>query len=82
VIYVAAYLGVQIFFVISGFVICRLLLREEARYGSFSLEAFYIRRVFRILPPFYLLSGSHCAAWHARGIPGNRLADRKGRTLP
>jgi peptidoglycan/LPS O-acetylase OafA/YrhL len=57
VIYVIAYLGVQIFFVISGFVICRLLLREEARYGSFSLKAFYIRRVFRILPPFYLYLG-------------------------
>jgi peptidoglycan/LPS O-acetylase OafA/YrhL len=55
--YVIAYLGVQIFFVISGFVICRLLLREEARYGSFSLKAFYIRRVFRILPPFYFYLG-------------------------
>ena len=49
-----AYLGVQIFFVISGFVICRLLLREEARYGSFSIKAFYLRRVCRILPPFYV----------------------------
>jgi peptidoglycan/LPS O-acetylase OafA/YrhL len=57
VIYSSAYLGVQIFFVISGFVICRLLLREEARSGSFSLKAFYIRRVFRILPPFYLYLG-------------------------
>jgi peptidoglycan/LPS O-acetylase OafA/YrhL len=35
-----AYRGVQIFFVISGFVICRLLLQEEARYGYFSLKAF------------------------------------------
>jgi peptidoglycan/LPS O-acetylase OafA/YrhL len=48
------YLGVQVFFVISGFVICRLLLREENQYGSFSLKRFYIRRVCRILPPFYL----------------------------
>jgi peptidoglycan/LPS O-acetylase OafA/YrhL len=51
------YLGVQVFFVISGFVICRLLLREEHQYGSFSLKRFYIRRVFRILPPFYLYLG-------------------------
>lgn len=50
----SGYLGVQIFFVISGFVICRLLLREEARYGSFSLKNFYYRRICRILPPFYL----------------------------
>jgi peptidoglycan/LPS O-acetylase OafA/YrhL len=48
------YLGVQIFFVISGFVICRLLLREEERYGFLSLKGFYIRRGFRILPPLYI----------------------------
>jgi peptidoglycan/LPS O-acetylase OafA/YrhL len=48
------YLGVQIFFIISGFVICRLLLREEKHFGTFSLKGFYIRRIFRILPPFYL----------------------------
>lgn len=46
-------LGVKIFFVISGFVICRLLISEESRYGSVSLRAFYYRRVFRILPPLY-----------------------------
>ena len=46
-------LGVKIFFVISGFVICRLLLLEEKRYGDVSLAAFYIRRAFRILPPLY-----------------------------
>jgi peptidoglycan/LPS O-acetylase OafA/YrhL len=56
-VYSMGYLGVQIFFVISGFVICRLLLREEARNGTFSLKGFYVRRVFRILPPFYLYLG-------------------------
>lgn len=47
-------LGVKIFFVISGFVICRLLILEESRYGSVSLKGFYYRRIFRILPPFYI----------------------------
>lgn len=47
-------LGVKIFFVISGFVICRLLISEESRYGSISFKAFYYRRIFRILPPFYI----------------------------
>ena len=46
-------LGVRIFFVISGFVITRLLVLEERKYGSISLGGFYIRRVFRILPVFY-----------------------------
>jgi peptidoglycan/LPS O-acetylase OafA/YrhL len=44
-------LGPKIFFVISGFVICRLLIMEEQRYGSVSLKGFYYRRAFRILPP-------------------------------
>jgi peptidoglycan/LPS O-acetylase OafA/YrhL len=46
-------LGVDVFFVISGFVICRLLILEERRYGTISLKGFY-RRIFRILPPFFL----------------------------
>lgn len=45
------HLGVQIFFVISGFVICRGLLAEEEKNGRASMAAFYIRRLFRIVPP-------------------------------
>src|SRR5438874_77596 len=48
-------LGVQIFFVISGFLITTLLLQEHSRHGSISLRAFYIRRVFRIFPAYYAL---------------------------
>ena len=44
-------LGVRIFFVLSGFIITHLLLREEARTGRASLAAFYRRRAYRILPP-------------------------------
>jgi peptidoglycan/LPS O-acetylase OafA/YrhL len=43
------YLGVDIFFVISGFVITRLIMAEQAS-GTFSLLAFWRRRVRRILP--------------------------------
>jgi peptidoglycan/LPS O-acetylase OafA/YrhL len=50
--------GVQIFFVISGFIITHILLREEAEKGRISLKGFYFRRALRILPPayFYLLA--------------------------
>lgn len=51
-------LGVDIFFVISGFVICRIFINEEQNYGTVSLRAFYCRRLFRILPPFYLYIGT------------------------
>lgn len=42
--------GVQIFFVLSGFIITNLLLREEANFGKVSLANFYLRRSVRILP--------------------------------
>jgi len=57
---VAGELGVRIFFVISGFVITRLLVIEEAKYGSISLKGFYTRRVFRILPVFYFVVITVC----------------------
>ncbi len=46
--------GVTIFFVISGYLITTLLLREEERNGRARIKAFYIRRAFRILPLYYL----------------------------
>lgn len=47
-------LGVCIFFVISGLIITKLALREQAASGHLSVRAFYVRRFFRIVPPFYL----------------------------
>jgi peptidoglycan/LPS O-acetylase OafA/YrhL len=47
-------LGVQIFFVISGFVICRGFLREQMDYKRISIAAFYVRRFLRIIPPLWV----------------------------
>ena len=44
------FLGVDVFFVISGFLITGLLVRERERTGTVSLRAFYARRVRRLLP--------------------------------
>lgn len=49
-----AALGVQIFFVLSGFLITGILLGEKARTGSVDIRRFYIRRFFRIIPASYL----------------------------
>jgi peptidoglycan/LPS O-acetylase OafA/YrhL len=46
--------GVRVFFVISGFLITSLLLKELRKRGSISLKDFYIRRVLRIFPAFYV----------------------------
>lgn len=47
-------LGVLIFFVISGFVICSGLIAEKQRTGTICLSAFYLRRCYRIIPPLWL----------------------------
>jgi peptidoglycan/LPS O-acetylase OafA/YrhL len=44
--------GVEIFFVISGFLITLLLLREQRRDGAISLRGFFLRRVLRIVPAY------------------------------
>jgi len=48
------FVGVQVFFVISGFLITTLLLRENDRTGGISLRLFYYRRMLRILPAYGL----------------------------
>ena len=45
--------GVRVFFVISGFLITGLLLKEVEKTGSISLPRFYFRRTLRIFPAYY-----------------------------
>lgn len=48
-------LGVNVFFVVSGFIITRLLMHELGENGKISLKNFYIRRTLRIFPAYYFL---------------------------
>lgn len=48
-------LGVNIFFVISGFLITSLLIIEENTFNKISIKNFYVRRIFRIFPAYYFL---------------------------
>ena len=47
--------GVDFFFVLSGFLITTLLMREAAARGRFSLKGFYWRRFLRIIPVYFLV---------------------------
>ncbi len=47
--------GVTVFFVLSGYLITMLALREEEKVGQLSIKGFFLRRVFRILPLYYVV---------------------------
>jgi peptidoglycan/LPS O-acetylase OafA/YrhL len=49
------FLGVEIFFVLSGYLISSLLLVEWERTGSIDLKTFWTRRARRLLPALFLL---------------------------
>ena len=46
----AGFLGVDIFFTVSGFIITALLLQEHAQTGRINFPAFYLRRARRLFP--------------------------------
>jgi peptidoglycan/LPS O-acetylase OafA/YrhL len=54
------YRGVLAFFVLSGFLITTLAVREEERSGALSVWGFFVRRVFRILPLYYVVLVGYC----------------------
>ena len=49
------FLGVEVFFVISGFLITSLLIAESERDGTISLKQFWLRRARRLLPAMWML---------------------------
>ena len=51
---VSGQFGMQVFFLLSAFLIADLLLTEKERTGSVSVRDFYVRRAFRIWPLYYL----------------------------
>ena len=84
-----SHLGVVVFFVISGFLITRLMLLEEVKNGHVSLRLFYERRALRLFPAAYtylafvcllgMAGFAHLRAtdiWHAATYTVNFLPDR------
>lgn len=52
--------GVSFFFVVSGFLICTLLLRERQKTGRIAWGKFYARRALRLLPLYYATLALQC----------------------
>jgi len=68
------YIGVDIFYVISGYLITGLLLREIEATKKLDFKAFYLRRIKRLLPTsFTILMATALAAWYF--YPGTMRQD-------
>jgi peptidoglycan/LPS O-acetylase OafA/YrhL len=57
-------LGVELFFVLSGFLITSLLLEERVATGTISFRAFYRRRAARLLPALFVMLAAYELATH------------------
>jgi peptidoglycan/LPS O-acetylase OafA/YrhL len=68
--YVPGGFGVTIFFFLSGFLITTLLRAEFEKNAVISIRHFWLRRVLRILPPFYLVLASALLISWAVDPPG------------
>jgi peptidoglycan/LPS O-acetylase OafA/YrhL len=78
------FIGVDVFFVISGFVITSALRREWATNGSVSLTAFYARRARRILPAATVVALGTLAVslwWFGRNGSVSLLSDVRATAL-
>ncbi len=62
------FLGVDLFFVISGFLITSLLLAEHQQTGRIALKPFFVRRFHRLFPPFAVMV-LVCTWFTPRGAP-------------
>ena len=59
--------GVDLFFVLSGFLISNLLFKEYLETGGIKLARFWLRRALKLYPSFYLMMAVtviYCVAWH------------------
>jgi peptidoglycan/LPS O-acetylase OafA/YrhL len=61
------YLGVDLFFVLSGFLITTLLLEERTRYNAISFSRFYLRRALRLFPALWVFLAASLLVYAALG---------------
>ena len=67
------WIGVDLFFVLSGFLVSSLLFREYQKHGSLNIKRFLIRRGFKIYPAFWLfLIVSLFMKWHLGEKPSTK----------
>ncbi len=65
----SGFLGVDLFFVLSGFLITALLLQEQHDSGTIRLRRFYLRRAIRLLPALFAMLIVYLVYANATGWP-------------
>src|SRR5262249_44717454 len=75
VLFEVGWTGVDLFFVLSGFLVAGLLFREVQEHGRIDIKRFLIRRGLKIYPGFYCLIGATVgiAVVHGWNLPWNRI---------
>jgi len=77
--YQGGWTGVDLFFVLSGFLVSGLLFREHKKYGNISFKNFFLRRGLKIYPSFYFLLAITCGViFYQTGRPGMRVLSVEG----
>ena len=75
------FLGVDVFFALSGFLITTLLIKERETFGTISLSNFYARRALRILPLYYAVLAL-LAVYFSLSGPGSSQSAAYFKELP
>jgi peptidoglycan/LPS O-acetylase OafA/YrhL len=70
------FLGVDVFLVISGFLITSLLVEERRRSGRIDLRAFWVRRARRLLPAVFVVVAATAVLVPAAGLPVDAATTR------
>jgi peptidoglycan/LPS O-acetylase OafA/YrhL len=70
--------GVTMFFILSGYLITFLALREERENGRLNLSAFYVRRTFRIFPLYYITVAIYAVLIYGLQVRSDKAANFSG----
>jgi peptidoglycan/LPS O-acetylase OafA/YrhL len=75
------FVGLELFFVLSGFLITALLLGEHGRTGTIALGAFYWRRLLRLVPALWFALAAHLVYAATVGYPNDAGAPHEWERL-
>lgn len=75
----SGFIGVDVFFVISGFLITALLMREKERRGRINIRAFWMRRIRRLVPA--VVVATLATVWLARVVGGDSAVQLRWQSI-